>query len=263
MAQPKQAAKPFLRGGITDGKTLRTALSFFGGLAIMAFLNLVLTATFVSLGAAWLRVLFCVSELLIYYCIGFYSGQNRGADAVALGETAWNRVNAGKEVPDAERRLCWHPLKGLANAVIGSLPFLIPAVIHAILARRQTFSPGVLPNWVSDMASRPDVLEPLTVYTQTVPAGFADILRVVVRALVMPFVGIAGGENFDAILLIDRLSPLFVLLPAFSYAVGYLLGPSIRTRVHAAVSEGENKRRRKEQRERRRRQAQRRPNQLN
>ena len=76
MAQPKQAAKPFLRGGITDGKTLRTALSFFGGLAIMAFLNLVLTATFVSLGAAWLRILFCVSELLIYYCIGFYSGRH-------------------------------------------------------------------------------------------------------------------------------------------------------------------------------------------
>ena len=262
MAQPRETGKPFLRGSITDEKTPRAALSFLGGLLIMALLNLILTATFVAIGAYWLRVFFCLAEVLIYCAIAFYSGLNRGTAAVSLGEIAWNREQAGKEVTPRERRLCWHPLKGLCTAVLGSLPALIAALLYAFSATRQTFSPGVLPEWVSGMVSRPDVLTPLTAYTESVPAGFTDVLRVIVRALVMPFIGIAGSDHFDAVLLVDRLSPLLVLLPALSYGAGWLMGPRGRSRVHASIGEGEKKRRRREQRERQNR-ARRQPNQLN
>lgn len=264
MARQKPAAKPFLRGSIVDGKTVRVALSFFGCLVIMAVLNLILTASFVAMSLAWLRILFCIAQLAVYYLIAFHSGQSRGTAAVALGETAWNREQAGREIPAEERRACWHPLKGLTAALIGSLPFLALAVINALVAVRQVYTPGSLPEWVSGMASRPDVLEPLTVYSQTVPAEAADFVRMGVRAMIMPFVAITGSDNFGAHLVLDHLSPLLVLLPALFFGAGYLLGPALRAKVHASIDEGEKRRKRREARERRRRQQTRRePTRLN
>lgn len=266
MARQKSAPKSFLRGSMLDARTVRTSLSFFGALLVMIFLNLILTATFASLSLAWLRVFFCAAHLAVYYAIAWYSGRSRGTAAVALGETAQSRLDAGKEVTEAERRLCWHPLKGLASALIGSLPALAIAVIVALTAQRQSYSPGVLPEWIGGLRSRPDVTEPLAVYTQGVPATSSDILRVAVRALIMPYVALVGSDKFDAVLALDRLSPLLVLLPAVFFGAGYLTGPRSRAVVHDTIREGEQKRKRRELRERRERQRRREhsePTQLN
>ena len=68
--------------------------------------------------------------------------------------------------------------------------------------------------------------------------------------MVMPFVNIAGAGNKAGILLIERLSPLILLLPAASYGTGYLTGRNIRTQVHTAISTNDRKRIRRENRRR-------------
>ena len=45
-------AKPYLRGRMLDSGTPKAALSFFGGLLLMCFLNLVLTSTAAVMKAA-------------------------------------------------------------------------------------------------------------------------------------------------------------------------------------------------------------------
>ena len=259
----KEKAKPFQRGKPVDGKTLKAAAFFFGGLLVMCLLNMILSGTAAIFGAAWLRIGFCVIQVLVYYSMAFYSGLSRGSAAVALGENVLNQRKSGREVTAAEEACCYHPLKGFVQALIGTLPVLIVAGVYAVLAEQQHTSPGSLPNFVSGMASRPDVLAPLTAYTETKPAVLADYLRVGSRAMNMPYVTMVGSSNYAGLLTLDRVAPLLCLLPAIAYGVGYLLGPGDRLRVQENIAEGKRRLARKQRREKQQRRAAREPEQLN
>ena len=50
----------------------------------------------------------------------------------------------------------------------------------------------------------------------------------------------------NPVLLLERLSPLILLLPAAVYGTGYRTGKKIRTRIHTVISENDRKRVRKE-----------------
>lgn len=263
MTETHLPAKPFLKGSPTDSRTLRAAAGFLGVLLLTCFLNLILSGTAATLHAVWLRVGFCVLQSGVYYALFFYNGQSRGAADIVLGETLYNRQESGRGVSAEERARCFHSLKGFVQALIGSLPALIPAIVYAFLAQRQRMTPGALPGWVSGMASRPDVIAPLTAYTASEPAQLADYLRVVVRVLIMPWVTVAGSQNFDAILTLERLAPALVLLPALFYGTGYLFGTKARARVHESIAEGKKRIERKQAREKRRKQREREPEKLN
>ena len=87
-------------------------------------------------------------------------------------------------------------------------------------------------------------------YTETVPLTVADILRVVVRISLMPFVSMVGGSNKDLMLTLERLSPVLILLPAAAYGTGYLGGKAARTRIHSEIEENKKKKNRRERKTR-------------
>ena len=46
----------------------------------------------------------------------------------------------------------------------------------------------------------------------------------------------------DGMLLLERLSPIIVLLPAIAYGTGYLQGQKERTRIHTGIAENRKSR---------------------
>ena len=261
--KPAPVKKPFLTGSAVDRSTPAAALAFFGGLLLIAFLNLLLTTTLAGIGGRVIGVILCVVQLGVYYLIFGYQGLSRGTAAVVRGEIQYRRRQEGKPVSEADRKLCYHPLKGFLIALLGTLPLLILAVMYAVIVRRQTYSVGALPSWVGNMRDRPDLLEPLTAYTTRVPAGFADILRIIIRTELMPLVSAVGSSNFDGLLLLERLSPVLVLLPGAAFGTGYLLGTRSRDQTHTDIREGAKKRQRRELLRKRKAAQQRHPERLN
>lgn len=54
--------------------------------------------------------------------------------------------------------------------------------------------------------------------------------------MIFPFANIATTDNADALLLVDRLSPLLICLPALGFPLGYLTGPRSRALVHGDIA---------------------------
>ena len=73
-------------------------------------------------------------------------------------------------------------------------------------------------------------------------AAFGDALRLIVRIAVMPFVSMAGAENKEMLLLIERISPLLVLLPGMAFGFGYTQGPARRKLIHTEIANNTKKR---------------------
>ncbi|MDO5436026.1 MAG: hypothetical protein Q4G19_06615 [Clostridia bacterium] len=251
----KQAtvSKPYMTGSAADGTLLKNALAFLGVWAVCAFMCTI-ACMVVLPGSDGLRIAFdCIMELIVLMLF-YNNGANKGTDAVGRGEIMYQRRENGKPVSDAEQASCYHPAKGFLTGLAGTLPLLILAVMLAVLTERTMTTAGTLPAWLSSYQHRSEVGDALSAYTQVAPATFTDILRMVVRILIMPVVSAIGSENRDGLLLAERLSPLVVLLPAIAYGIGYTRGPAARSQVHTAIAEGKKKlrkRQKKEHRERR------------
>lgn len=258
MANQKKPAepvkKPFIQGTLTDERTWKSALGVFGMLLLAIFMSF-LVSSMMNFDQALLRVLLnCVVEVLILW-IFFNNASGAGAEAVARGEILYQRKERGLNVAESEIRLCYHPLKGFFNAFIASIPVLIFAIIMAFTASRQTTSFGVLPSWMSVYTRRSEVGAALTAYTANTGMSFNDFIRLIVRVCIMPFVSMVGAENRDGMLLLERLSPLVVLLPMAAYGIGYMQGQTLRSRVHTEIAQNNRRRARKERKARQKRAA--------
>ena len=111
-----------------------------------------------------------------------------------------------------------------------------------------------------------DIGSALVSYTQPEGMTAVDFIRAIVRIIILPFVNLVGTSNKAGILLLERISPLIMLLPAAAYGTGYLTGKSVRTQIHTAISANEQKRIRTEKKKRAarsRQQSRREPEQLN
>ncbi len=255
--------KPFQTGAPLDGKIWKDALRYFGMMLLIWFMCFIVSSM-LNFGYAPLRILLNIVVIGLTLVIAYSRGSARGADAVAYGEIVYQRLEKGGEVPPAERAEAFHPLKGFVTALLGSLPILIVAVIFAFITEKQVTSIGVLPDWMKTYQRRAEIGDALVAYTRTAGLSLQDILRIVVRTVLMPFVVINGVENKAGMLLLERLSPVLVLLPAVSYGIGYITGKNIRTRIHTEISENNRKRLRREKKARERRASNRRkPEQLN
>ena len=261
-AKTEPVRKPYLTGSVTDGNTLREVLMFLATLLVCGFAYLLvggMASGTISVVSAILNVLLILVSLTIYY----YFGMSNGTSAVSHGEVMQRRLDTGREVTPAERARGFHPLKGYATGLLGTAPLFLAALALALITKRQMMSPGYLPSWVSAPSGRPDVLQPLTVYTVREPLTAESLLRMVIRIAVMPWVSLTGSQNTNGLLLLERLTPLIVLLPALAYGTGYLGGVRVRTRVHTDIAANARKRARKEKRRIRQKNAARKPEQLN
>ena len=83
---------------------------------------------------------------------------------------------------------------------------------------------------------------------------------------IMPFVNVIGHDSKNGMFLLERISPLIVMLPSVFYGFGYMSGRKIRTRIHTVISENDKNRIRKERKRIRKQNTQarrREPEQLN
>jgi len=257
----KPVVKPYLTGNPTDERTVPGALGFFG-VFLMALVMTFLVSSVMTMDNNALRIALCaVVELLVLF-IFYNSAVGKGTEAVARGEILYQRQEKGLTFSESERAICFHPAKGFVTALLGSIPILLCAILLAVMARRQTTAFGTLPGWMSVYQRRSEIGDALVAYTTSAGLGLEDILRMIVRIAIMPFVSMVGAENRDGMLLLERLSPVLLLLPALAYGMGYLRGRGERTRIHTGIAESNRKRVRKEKKARKMRAA-RGPEQLN
>lgn len=261
----REVRKPYLTGSATDERTVRSSLAFFG-VMILVFLVAFIACLSATSDTLILRLLINSAVIVLELVIVFNNGLKRGTDDVTKGEILWQKQEKGQPYSDSERKLCFHPMKGYLIGLFGSLIFIIPAVYLALKASVQMTGAGGLPSWMQTYAKRSDIGNALVSYTQ--PAGMeaVDYIRAFVRITILPFVNIVGSAEKSGLLLLERISPLILMLPAAAYGTGYLSGRKVRTHVHTAISENNRKRIRREQRRRKARAAaerSREPEQLN
>jgi len=258
-------SKPFLTGNPTDENTLKSALSFFGIFLIMIFMTFIV-CSMTGFDSVVLRILVNTVIILLILVIFYNNGLNRGTDAVARGEILWQRKEKNQPFSDSEKAICFHPAKGFLNGFLGSLPFILIAVLLAVQTEKQMTGYGTLPSWTQVYLRRSEIGDSLTAYTAVQGMNFTDVIRMIVRISMMPCISLAGAENTDIILWLERLSPVLLMLPCFSYGIGYLAGKNVRTQVHTEIAENAQKRARREAKARKAKQkaaVRREPEQLN
>lgn len=258
----EKVTKPYLTGDIVDRTTLGGALKFFIGTVVMCIAYLILCVV-MSFEASWLNIVINLS-IVGGVCLFFYQyGINAGADAVNQGEIMYSREEKGRPVADWERSMCYHPLKGFVSALIGAIPLVVCSVVLACIAKRQMTNLGALPTWLGGIEGRQEIGNALAFYHESGSMTLESALRLLVRMSTMPYVNMIGATNKDAMLVLERISPLLNLLPVLSYGFAYMNGVSVRTNVHTNIAQGKKKIKRKQAKERRARMQNRGPQQLN
>lgn len=246
--KPLKVTKPYVRGRIVDRTTAPGALKFFFGTLGMS-LAFLLVGVMMSFENRVLCILINGVIAMSAYMIFHQSGAGAGADAVNQGEIMYARQAKGRPVADWEAKLCYHPLKGLVTALLGSIPIVACSLILACIAQRQVSNLGTLPSWLSGVESRPEIGNALLYYHETGSMSLESAMRLIIRMTTMPYVNMVGPESKDGMLMLERISPLLNLLPALAYGVGYMSGVQIRTNIHTNIEVGKRKAKKKQQKQ--------------
>ncbi len=244
-AQSAKIKKPYLKGRAFSALAIKRGLSVLAYIAISAVFFLFLGQMLV-LDIAWLRILINIGVLLGFAALLYTNGVNQGESDVSFAEIALARQQEGREIPKSDLDRCFHPLKGYVTVFFGALPIVIVCLVYALMATKETYTLGALPSWVSGYQSRLDIGLALQYYGEHAAFGLADTLRIITRLLIFPFVNLVGQGNPDGLLLVERLSPLLVLIAPFFYGVGYQRGESYRALVHGGIASNAKKRARKQ-----------------
>ena len=242
--------RPFLRGKPTDENTVRQVLKFFGALILVAFMSFIV-CSMTSFDSAVLRVGINVLIETLIVLIFFNKGAELGTEGVSRGEILHQHIQRGQEVSENEKKIPFHSAQGFVIGSLGSSLFLVIAILLAVTAKRQMTGAGTLPSWLDSYMRRSEISDALAGYSQGTSATATDIFRILIRLAIMPFVSMCGAENRELLLLVERISPLLVLIPAAAYGTGYLQGPARRRKILSEIEENARKRRIREKRERR------------
>lgn len=214
----------------------------------------VLVGAVVNFDSVILRALFA---LMIVFSVAYYqyaSGITKGASDAAFGEILHSRRESGHEIPKDEISRSFHPLKGLFAVAIGCLPFVLFAIVFACLTDKVSYQLGALPAWTQTMMNQTEFAAPLAYYGAQSGMDAVSIMRIMDRAMIMPFVSVVTIYGANAVLLAERLSPLFILIAPMGYAVGYAMGQVQRDRINTGIKMGDDKKKRKERKARKQRQ---------
>ena len=250
--KPSLIYKPYLKGNWASGLAARRGLKILGYQAVFVFFY-IFVGQALMFDSLPLRL---VTNALILAALAgllYMDGMKTGEEDVAYAEIAYTRQEAGQVIPKEERDRCFHPLKGLFTVLAGMLPLVLICLALAVTAQAQVYHLGALPGWLDGYRTRQDIGLALSYYNQTTSMGVADVLRIIVRLLLFPYVNMVGTDSPGNLLLLERLSPLVVLLVPMAYAVGYGLGHKARASVHGSIADDQKRRVRRERKERKQR----------
>lgn len=246
---PKEVNKPYITGNPADENTLKRSFIYLGTLIMVFFISFIACSSTSSAGL-FLRILINTAVIAIVLYLFFNNGTNHGAEAVARGEILYQKQEKGQPFTEAEKSVCFHRLKGFITALAGTLPFLVLAIVLAVFSTVQQTDSGSIPSWMQTYTRRSDIGNALVNYTQPEALGLVEYVRIAVRIAILPFVNLIGYSSKYGMYILEKISPLLLLLPAVSYGFGYLTGRSIRTRIHTVISENNRKRNRREKKRR-------------
>ena len=249
----KPVFKPYAKGVPYSAFVLKRSGKLMLYYAAFTFFFLMAGAS-LSFKNALLNVIVNVIAVAATVMLLYLEGLRNGDLDVSVGEIVHLRRENGKEVDKTDLERSYHPLRGVLAPLMGAAPLLLIAIFHAIVAKPQVHTLGVLPGWVSTINAE-SVSLPLSYYNRESALAFADVARILVRLNVMPYIHIVTTENIMGLLWLDRLSPVLLLLPAVGYMVGYLRGPVSRAFTHGSIAANTRRHKRKQQKERKARQA--------
>ena len=226
-------------------------LSVLATTAIYLFGSIIL-----GFDALWGRILTCVTLAGGMFYYQYMNGLNQGENDAAFGEILYTRQQNGRVVPAEERERSFHPMKGFYAVLAGAAPFVLFALVYAFLAKPVYYSLGVLPAWAEGLMSQTEFATGLNYYGVGAELGVVGVMRIIDRAMIMPFVNVATGIDANAILLAERLSPLLVLISPLGYALGYSGGQRLRDQVNTGIKMGDDRKKKREAKARKKRQRQ-------
>ncbi len=252
----EEVKKPILTGSWhgRDAWALagKRALSFLATAVIYLIAGMLMT-----FDGLWIRVVVCV---IVVGAVAYYQythGILKGENDAAFGEIMYAHQAEGKTVDPIDRQRCFHPLKGVFATLVGFVPFLAVTLIFALLTTPSRYTLGVLPSWTQGFMEQTEFADALGYYTLNTGLDAMAILRIVVRAMIMPFINVAVAIGDDAALLAERLSPLLLLIAPMFYGLGYSRGLHLRARINTGIKMGDEKKKRRERKARKQRQRQR------
>lgn len=250
--KPSLIYKPYLKGNWASRLAARRGLKILGYQAVFVFFYIFLGQA-LMFDSLPLRLVANAMILAALAGLMYMDGMKTGEEDVAYAEIAFTRQESGQTIPKEERDRCFHPLKGLYTVLAGMLPLALMCLALAVTAQEQRHHLGALPSWLDGYRSRADIGLALSYYNETTPMGVVDVLRIIVRLVLFPYVNIVGTDSSARLLLLERLSPLMIFLVPMAYAAGYGLGRKARATVHGSIADDRKRRVRRERRERKHR----------
>ena len=248
--------KPYLTGSWHGADARKLALRcMLAGLILT--LVLALSSMIVSMNSVWLRLLIVLlfEGLCFYY--RFMQGGAQGEADVTLGEIMYRRQENGQPIASQDRDRCFHKAKGFFAVALGMLPFFVFTLIYALIAKPVSFTLGALPSWMSDLRYQTEMGDALQYYNAAGQMGALDVMRVIDRVLILPWVTALSPLGNSALTLAEKLSPLLIWVAPLGYGFGYLQGVSRRVAVNTGIKEGTQRRERREKKALKQRQRQR------
>lgn len=247
--QEELVRKPYLKGKANSPLCARRGLRVLVYQIALVFIFLFIGQVLLTQSVP-LRIALNLLVVFGFFMLMYSEGSRAGLDDVAFSEIALGRQQNGKQIEKKELERCYHPAKGLWTVLYGMLPLLLLALAFAFLTREQKYVLGGLPSWVSAYERRADIGLALGYYHEAQSIGLEAILRIIIRLLLFPYINMAGTDSSSLLLLLERLSPLLILIIPMGYAFGYLRGPVLRARVHGAIKADTKRRIRREKKAR-------------
>lgn len=250
--------KPILQGS-WHGKDARK-IAFKRFMSVIATTAIYLFGSILlGMDALWGRILMGVTLVVGVTYYQYVHGLNQGENDTAYGEIIYARRESGKTVPAEECERSFHPMKGLFAALVGSAPFVLLTLVFAFMAKPVYYAINVLPSWAEGLMTQTEFAAGLSYYAVSETMAVVDIMRVIVRSMIMPFVNIASSFGVDEMLLVERLSPILVLISPLGYGIGYMGGQRLRDQVNTGIKMGDERKKKREMKARKKRQRQQRP----
>ena len=248
----KVEPKPYLKGNAFSGVVVKKALRIFLYQLVAAFIFLIFSSmlmfdTFII--TAILNVVILLAAGAIFFASGAASGE---AD-VTLGETLYKHQAQGRSISDNDRNRSFHVLKGFIAAILGVIPFLVLTSVLAANTKVTLYESTSLPSWLSGFTRIQEIGGALAYSNAPVSVTGMDILRIAVRAMLMPYVAIVTNFGDQAAVTLEKLSPLLILINPLLYAIGYTTGPARRSLVHENIAAGKRRNKARARRDKMRR----------
>lgn len=228
-SQKKKKKKPLRRAQRWQSRVLPMAGKLIVPMMAIIAMGLIFSALqAVSQGLRIVLALVIIAGMLLFL---LSEGLSRGAEDAAASRSYASLSAKGVKLEAKDDAMCYHPLKALCAALaVFSVPLLL-SVYVAATAEAYTYTLQDLPTWLTDSyGARADVMGPLGAYMVEKGMTAHDWLRMIVRLFVMNYINLFS-DPLTMSLVIDRLSPLFILSYPLVYMIGYLRGPASNRRM--------------------------------